>query len=369
MKKLTEFYDNAGIKAGSFLVCPDCKGFLSSEKDSLRCEGCGHPWPIAGGVPCFLKDGAYWGEIPRKDMENVIVMAKEKGWRTSLETLVRNRYPKIYQSIRGEYRADFRFLLPINDQQDVLDIGAGWGQLSFLLSPFARSVWALENVSQRVEFMLIRKVQDRIRNLMPVWGSALSPPFLGESFDVAIMNGVLEWLGTWDEAKAPGRVQKDALRTIHSLLRPGGFLYIGIENRYGINNFLGARDHSGYRFTSLMPRWMANLYLRMRGHSYRSERDLRSYRTYTYSYSRYEELLEDVGFASVNIYAALPHYARPLVIVPLEDEKYMRFFIKNIFLPNSLLTLLGGKAMSHPAISRFARFVVPHFIIICKKHC
>ena len=162
---------------------------------------------------------------------------------------------------------------------------------------------------------------------MSAWSAPTSapPPLPPHSFDLIVLNGVVEWLGLSDLTRDPRDVQVSLLASLRGLLRPGGCVYVGIENRIGYDLFLGARDHSGVRFTSLLPRVVASLYLRLLGRSgyttgRRTARALHAYRTYTYSARGYRRLLLDAGYREVEMYCSMPHYNQPLVLIPTEHR-------------------------------------------------
>ena len=67
----------------------------------------------------------------------------------------------------------------------------------------------------------------------------------------------------------------------------GGVLYIGIENRYAATYLHNAKDHNKLKYTTFMPRFLADWVTRMRKG--------RAYRTYTYGKLGYERLLKKVG--------------------------------------------------------------------------
>ena len=92
---------------------------------------------------------------------------------------------------------------------------------------------------------------------------------------------------------------------------PGGYVYIGIENRFSLRYMLGDHDdHSFIRFTSLMPRNVANLYCRLRIGG--------PYFTYTHSLSEYHRLLREAHFSDIRSYFPWPDYRNPTTIIPLE---------------------------------------------------
>ncbi|MBK7496566.1 MAG: class I SAM-dependent methyltransferase [Candidatus Omnitrophica bacterium] len=96
----------------------------------------------------------------------------------------------------------------------ILDIGAGWGSLSVALASLCREVIALESVLERARFIQFRIQQDAISNVCAIHGNLASPPLSPNRFDLATMNGVLEWLGWSDLSLNTRSVQLDLLRQV-----------------------------------------------------------------------------------------------------------------------------------------------------------
>jgi len=88
-------------------------------------------------------------------------------------------------------------------------------------------------------------------------------PFAPESFDLITLNGVFEYIGLWGKGD-PQALQEKFLRSALRLLRPNGYLYVGIETRFAAASFMGALDHSGHAYTTLMPHKIADWYCRWR---------------------------------------------------------------------------------------------------------
>ena len=106
---------------------------------------------------------------------------------------------------------------------------------------------------------------------------------------------------------------------IWRILKPGGSLYIGIENRFGYEYFLGKPDdHSFVTYTSLLPRFLAN-------HRMKKKRG-RHYRTYTYSYWGLKKLLREAGFRTANIAVSAPDYKNFAYLIPLDMAEIALFF-------------------------------------------
>jgi len=311
------------------LACPTCEALLVEDAAGLRCEQCARSYPVSDGIPRFNPDGFYWGEIPRPHMRAVLDRARVVGWKEAARELLPPSRPDLWDYITDPGRADFRHYLPFGRDSDVLDLGAGWGTLTTALAPHCRSVTAVEGVEERVSMLQLRCRQEGLANVRAVRSDFLRPPFPPASFDVVLMNGVLEWVGCADAGSPPGIVQRRFLRRIRRLIRPGGGIYVGIENRTGFRLWLGARDHSGLPFTSLLPRSAASLMTSLlpswgpRG----------AYRTYTYTYWGYRRLLDRCGFSAVEIYAALPSYNAPRYLAPLDRAAPVRFLLRQVAVP------------------------------------
>jgi hypothetical protein len=122
------------------------------------------------------------------------------------------------------------------------------------------------------------------------------------------MNGVLEWVPI-GHAGNPRQLQVSALRQAFNLLRPGGYIYVGIENRLGFGYFAGYPDpHCGLPFVTVLPRFLANWYATKKGQD--------GYRNYLYSSRGYRKLLIEAGFTDVALYLALPSYNHPRYFIP-----------------------------------------------------
>lgn len=306
-------------------VCPDCGGGLSAEAAEYVCESHDHRWKVRDGVPCFTRKEVYWNDIPKEEMRALIAIGEEQGWRKVYYDHLRRRYPKSELGIIGdERRADWVFLADVDERSACLDIGTGWGAVSIGLAGRCGEVHAIDATWERLRMMALRRDQEKITNLFPAYGGAeLNFPFAPESFNLVSFVGVLEWVPQWKRGGDPMQRQLDALRAVRRLLKPGGQVYIAIENRTGYNYIMGRRDHNGVRFVSLMPRRAADIVSRI------AKGD--GYRTYQYTWLGYEKLLRRAGFDEVEIYITVPNYRDPYVYVPLGDPKAQEYFLNELF--------------------------------------
>ncbi len=284
---------------------------------------------FSGKIPVFIDNEFYWNQIPKSKMTNLLSEAKNKGWKRALKKYLlpfTNRYTYNY-AIR-ESRGDWHLMMPVNADSKVLDLGCGWGASAMALAKNYSYVCAADSTIETLKFLKIRAEQEGVQNMdfavvRPLDYGDL--PFKKDSFDMVVLNGVLEWTGTEDKASKPRDIQIRALKEIKRILKPDGVLYIGIENRFAATYFFGTKDHSGVLFTSLFPRFIANIIMRIFKKS--------SYRTYTYSYWGYQKLLKEAGFNNFKTYFPLPTYREPYSIVDVDDRKS--------------LTMLGKYLTSH----------------------
>ena len=304
----------------------------------------------------------YWGEIPQPEMQRVVEVAEQKGWRHAVNDLVATKHPDLLDMILAEDRVEWLHLLP-HRPRTILDVGSGWGQTSHLMAADSNNtVVAVEPIKERAQFQAIRKQQDNVSNWHVINSDFEEVEFAEGIFDLVSFTGVLEWVGVGHAPKNPRDVQLDALRRAHRSLADDGLVSIGIENRIGFNNILGAVDHSGLRFTSLMPRGVADMYVKLRKKSYREERVSASYRTYTYTGRGYEKLLKDAGFRNVQIFIAHPHYAHPQCLLYVKSKEVGNFF-SNVYRPTSKKDAIFSLIFRNLSRLRAAGMFAPHFIV------
>jgi hypothetical protein len=224
---------------------------------------------------------------------------------------------------------------------------------------------ALEAVFERAEFIEIRREQIKRNNLQVVAASIHEMPLPREKFHLVVMNGILEWVALSAQGD-PGRIQEDILRRVYDLLDVDGWLYLGIENRFSFESFLGERDDSGMPFASLMPRKMADFYMRWASPRHDRTHDaMASYRTYTYSYWGYKRLLERCGFKDFQAWGTYS-YNYPRLLYNLKDAREFKQYLESrppASRRNKLRRFLASKGASRTLL----RLLSPAFCIIARK--
>jgi len=303
------------VDHGKF-CCPECGGSFTETPEAYRCRACDRRYPIQEGIPCFSDRSTYHGEVPKPLMATILQDSERLGYRKAFEKHVHD--PFIYKYVGDDSRSLWVSVIPHDHRSTFLDVGCGWGTNALPISREVGRIYALDATFERVKFVAIRSRQDGRSNVTPVLGSAIHLPFPGNSVDIVAFNGVLEWLGGIDKTRSPTEIQQQALQEAWRVLRPGGYVYIGIENRFSLRYMLGQHDdHSFMRFTSLMPRSVANRYCRMR----KGE----PYFTYTHSLAGYHRLLGEAHFSSIRSYLPWPDYRNPISITPLERGPLLEY--------------------------------------------
>jgi 2-polyprenyl-3-methyl-5-hydroxy-6-metoxy-1,4-benzoquinol methylase len=282
----------------------------------------------------------YWGEIPECDMQRVLAAAAEVGWR---EAVARQVPEHLREYVASGERAAFSDVLPLPRGSRILDVGAGWGAIATALARHYE-VTALEGVELRARFIALRARQDGLSSLRAIRGDVNTVPLALGQFDAIVANGVLEWVALLKTEDPPQAVQLQFLDRLRSLLRPGGLIYLAIENRIGWSELRGTPDHSGLPYTSLLPRPVAR-WVCAHNRNYRAQFNV-GYRTYTYTHRGYCRLFRQVGLDVAATWISPSGYNRPTKLVPLDTDA-IRFALR-----------ATGGAPPPAGVARLSKYVV-----------
>jgi len=284
--------------------CPYCCTELKAEPTVLSCPGCRRTFEVIGGIPSFARNrDYYYGEISQAQMDRLISPVPGVGWEKAFRGVAAELKAPGYfiDYALKEGRAGWMYLLPIRTGTRVLDMGCGMGAISFALARRGCDVTSMDLTLERLRLLQARALGEGLTNIRTVRGGDTPYlPFPSASFDLVILNGVLEWVAQ----SQPDHVEDEQLRLlcdIARVLKADGSLYMGIENRWAWRYFRGEpEDHTLLPFLSLMPRALANLYARWKLG--------RPYTNYTYSQWGCFRLLRGAGFAKAKAYIPLPNY-------------------------------------------------------------
>lgn len=308
---------------------------------------------IVDGIQAYSQD-KYWGKVSEDELKDVIDNIDKSGFGYFNKDL-----QKKFDFTFHEDRADWRFYLPLSNKSRVLDIGAGLGRITIPLARVCGEVVACDQSITRMRFLKRRASAERLSNINIIVSDIFDLPFEEDSFDLIVMNGVLEWVGLTDLYISPKEAQIKSLEICKRLLKKGGSLYVGIENRYALA-YLRARDHGGLRYTNYMPRFLANIYSKLMGYG--------PYKTYTYSKKGYEKLFTQAGFVdSKDFYLVYPGYNLPRILVPYNSIQALQYLVKTFKKPNNFFNKFICKMASLSIFVRLYRLSFYSFAIFLKK--
>ena len=353
----------------NLLQCMKCSAKLDCGPEECVCPKCATAWPVRDGIPRFFEvPNHYWGEMDRNDALQLIDVARERSWVEA----VRARFPEndnMFFGLLDPQRASWAPMFGLDEKSMALDIGSGYGCITQSLSRFVGEVYSVEAVTERIDFTRERLRQEQVNNVRLVQASAADLPLADNSFDLVVVNGVLEWVGEWDLTVDPRTVQINFLKKIFRLLKDDGILLVGIENRIGWSFLLGEQDHSGMPYTSLVPRGVASWMLRLNSKPhFRTELNpRRQYRTYTYSERGYRKLFGEVGFAATSAYWADPGYNQPYSLVPLSMPDWVRQHSEQLLDHPSAAPRRSWRRRLKRIAAPVSSWMVPDFVLLASK--
>lgn len=311
-------------------VCPSCRGGLSINADSYVCNDCNETWPVVKGIPRFAKSEVKWSVFSGDIADKVTDLAEKEGWQQAIDAYRHTIGGYTLSYIQNESRSDWRVILPIGPDSEVLDIGSGWGNIAIGMSRWNRHVHCADVNMNNLRLLKTRMQQQGVENVSAFQYDPnifLKLPFPDNTMDVVLLNGVLEWMGNAGINAKPDRIQLEALKEIRRVLKPGGALYIGIENRYSVSTLRGLGLHGELPYVGLLPRVLTNFLTRMIKGS--------DHRTYIYSLLGYKRLLRKAGFMDVDYYWPYPSYHDPNFLIPLKPGWIKRYWLNESLVSRS----------------------------------
>jgi hypothetical protein len=321
----------------------------------------------------FGPEGNYWSNLDKSEQEMLAQDLKELGAQGALQ----KHFPQFMEVVFSLKRAAGMALLDIKPDDVVMDAGCMWGALTVPLARTGCKVIGVEQTLRSLSLLRQRLLDEGLENVDLVCANLKKLAIRPDSVDKVIVNGVLEWIPqnkpielkkyfgkkaaeTNDEAdESPGEAQLGFLKKIFVSLKSEGVLYLAIENRYDILNFLGKPDpHCNLRFVTFLPRFLQNIMSRIwLG---------RPYTNWIYSPSQLKQLLSDAGFQTTKTYYAFPDYRFPEYILSGENMalyKPFRYRQSSSFLKKTVHYFIEEVFYRRLRLSVFA----PCLIVIAKK--
>jgi SAM-dependent methyltransferase len=141
----------------------------------------------------------------------------------------------------------------------LLDVGCGYGGLSLAYARSGRCAIAVDIDPSNLGVVASRMAEGEAGDgrVRVVQGSALGLPVGDGTADLALMIGVLEWVGYSNLTSTPQATQVRALQEVTRALRPGGHLVIGTKNRL-FPRYVWSDAQCGRPILNVLPRRWAD---------------------------------------------------------------------------------------------------------------
>lgn len=296
------------LKIDENLICPYCSADnLLLEEKAVVCRSCNSRYCVENGIYIFTDKDYYFGEIDREDMRRILKrIKKDIAILNSIKAGEAIEDVKIgeflVRYIFSEHRASYIDFLLKNygypKKRTSLDIGCGYGLIGSVMEKKGFKNYYVDLTIERLEFARIRNEFLGHSSGVYILGGDRNIPVKDGSVGILLCIGVLEWVPSSISDETPEETQARFLRHLFSKVEPGGYMILGIENRYAYRYLLGGRDdHTGIRFVTFLPRFLANFYSKVIGKG--------NYRNYLYSYNGLKKLIKRAGFSEIEIF--YPH--------------------------------------------------------------
>jgi SAM-dependent methyltransferase len=308
------------------------------------------------GIPVHLRFSNIETELSRYTDENkAIELAKTGGWRSAIEAVFG---PDVIAYSTDPARSKFLDLLPLSKSITALEIGVGLGQHTAELASRVKRLDTLEIRLVNAIFTKIRCEQEGITNVtFTCGGDDCRLPFPDASYDVVVLNLVLEWCGMSNPEEPAVAVQRRLLSEIHRVLKSNGILQLSTKNRFAYRLLIGGRDEHTYEmpFGSALPRWLVRLILHLKGKGPPTG--------YLHSYIALKKLIRSVGLSPIQSYWAVPEMRFPDRFIPTDAASIRAVRRTLIRQSNTRATNILMRAT--PAA--IVRYVTPGLFFIAQK--
>jgi SAM-dependent methyltransferase len=304
-----------------------CEGPLRYAAQRTECSACGAHWPLDHGIPSY--DSAnYYGDVTPEALQKLIALAEQGYWMTAARTLFRDSDPELYDYVADLNRASWIPILPIGPNSTVLDVNSGLSALTHALALNYQRVVSVEPVAEMVRFGKIRLDQEGLKNVDLIQTTIAGLPFSSDTFDLIVLNGVLEWVHEWRSSGTSWDAQVAVLTDLRRLLKPQGVLLIGSENRFGYTSFLRRRGHPRVRSIRRMPSRLDALCRRLAQPGfYRSLADSPTIDgPYTHTQKGYVDLLREAGFPVLDLWWPPNGYNSPHTLLRASNRAGIRSY-------------------------------------------
>ncbi len=196
-----------------------------------------------------------------------------------------NSYPYYY--FLSHLRHNLFNWYPFKEDANLLEIGAGYGQLTELFTKKVNHVVAVEDSDTKAE-IISKRAEDA-----EVIVSEFDDIKIYEKFDYIILCNIFEYAKAFNISENP---YEDYLKYLRNFLTEDGVILIAISNRLGLNYFAGFKEeHSNQVFVGIQGFPNVNY-------------------VETFSKPEMEKLITSSGFDNYKFFYPYPNHEFPLII-------------------------------------------------------
>ena len=215
------------------------------------------------------------------------IVRNEEGYEFALDEYT--SWPILYHLTRQ--RENIVLPMEIGKTDEVLEVGAGMGAVTGALARKAKKVDCIELSRRR---SLVNAERHKDLDNIEIFVGNFRDIRIEKKYDAVVLIGVLEYAVYYVGGENP---YETFLKKIAECLKPGGKLYVAIENKLGMKYFAGFHeDHLGKPFVGI--------------EGYKKGDHVR-----TFTRSELSELASRCGFEDLYYFYPFPDYKLPTVIL------------------------------------------------------
>ncbi len=200
-------------------ICPACGGDFKIAGEEIRCLKCNNYYQVENDIPLLFLPNEW--DSSKKDIKSTMQSFYEKTPFPNYEEF-ENIGDIIQKAKRGFFARVLNEQIPFNTR--ILEVGCGTGQLANFLGGAAhRTVFATDMCLNSLKLGQEFKKKNHLEGVGFFQMNLFRPIFREESFHVVICNGVLHH--TSDPFAG--------FQSISKLVKKGGYIIIGLYNKYG----------------------------------------------------------------------------------------------------------------------------------------
>src|SRR5256885_10509092 len=132
----------------------------------------------------------YWSNLGTAENRDLIALTHAKPAREAL----RERQPQLEDIIYSPMRPAGLELLDLRGDETCIDYGCMWGALTIPLAKRTRQVLGIDQTLESLKFLKARLKESHCDNVALLNHDLRTLPAFTQKADVAIVNGVLEWI-------------------------------------------------------------------------------------------------------------------------------------------------------------------------------